>query len=208
VGAQPIEQFKQIIDEERALATGLPPPVAANPPPRPAPIVFPSLRWPPPRLVLPDDQLGEPLAIPAPPESAPIRGEAAAPVEVSYFVDYEDRWRRSGKPLVDGLLASYPGGIRVVVRPMRRTGEPSETLAAEAAWAAADQGKFWQVHEALLEVAGSLDRQAVEAIAARVGLDPCPGSRRRWTAAAGRASSRPSRPRSARPPWTETCCWC
>ena len=43
--------------------------------------------------------------------------------------------------------------------------------AALAAWAAWDQGKFWEMHDLLFEKAPELDRPALEELALELGLD-------------------------------------
>ena len=43
--------------------------------------------------------------------------------------------------------------------------------AALAAWAAWDQGKFWEMHDLLFEKAPELDRPALEELASELGLD-------------------------------------
>ncbi len=170
VGARSIGEFRRIIDDELGRATDVAPPPAPGPKSRPSPFAWPALRWPPPRLVLPEDELGGPFAVSPAPDNAPTRGDARAPVEIHYFPDYGNPWRRSGKALIDGVLSTYPRGVRVVARPIHTPRAGCETLAAEAAWAAAEQGRFWPVHDDLLE-AETLDRPTVEAIAARHGLD-------------------------------------
>jgi len=44
-------------------------------------------------------------------------------------------------------------------------------IAAEASLAAADQGKYWELHDLLLERGARLDRDALVQLAARLGLD-------------------------------------
>ena len=53
---------------------------------------------------------------------------------------------------------------------MRKYSHDSRT-AALAAWAAWDQGKFWEMHDLLFEKAPELDRPALEELALELGLD-------------------------------------
>jgi len=53
---------------------------------------------------------------------------------------------------------------------MRRYSHDSQN-AALAAWAAWDQGKFWEMHDLLFEKAPELDRSALDELARQLGLD-------------------------------------
>ena len=53
---------------------------------------------------------------------------------------------------------------------MRRYSHDSQN-AALAAWAAWDQGKFWEMHDLLFEKAPELDRPALDELARQLGLD-------------------------------------
>ncbi len=53
---------------------------------------------------------------------------------------------------------------------MRRYSHDSQN-AALAAWAAWDQGKFWEMHDLLFEKAPELDRPALDELAQQLGLD-------------------------------------
>lgn len=53
---------------------------------------------------------------------------------------------------------------------MRRYSHDSRN-AALAAWAAWDQGKFWEMHDLLFEKAPELDRPALDDLARKLGLD-------------------------------------
>ncbi len=67
-----------------------------------------------------------------------------------------------------------PGKVRLVYRHLLQLGERSELL-AEAAECAADQGRFWEMRQALYRRYNQLyteTRAGVEAAAVEVGVDP------------------------------------
>jgi protein-disulfide isomerase len=70
---------------------------------------------------------------------------------------------------LDKLGRVYPGQLRWVHRTLPL--DEDNTLAAEAALAAAAQGRFDPMHARLFAVHGRVDRPAVEAIARQLGLD-------------------------------------
>ena len=187
VGAQPIERFKAAIDRALARARGLPEPPEPPEPPRPSmPVVarrpaegprrmdVTIADWPPDRVALPDELLGELLRVPFPTGDAPTAGPAKAPAEVLYFNDYDCMGCGTGKSLVDGLKASYGQNVRLVARPVPMLSPQSggnSQLVAEAAWAAHAQGKFWQMHDKLFSEDGERNRATLERYAAEIGLD-------------------------------------
>ena len=128
--------------------------------------------WPPPRVELPDELLGERVRVPFPTGDAPTLGPAGAPAEILYFNDYSCPWCGRGKELVDGLHRSYGKLVRIVARPVPAPAvSPDGQLAAEAAWAAHAQGKFWEMHYCLLGSRRDHGRAALERHAGALGMD-------------------------------------
>ena len=113
-GAWQLDAWKSSVDRELSRARGLP--VGEEPLPAPRPLE-PSLEWPPPRLAIPDELLGERLAFAIPTGDAPSLGAARAPVEVLYFFSHHDGqgggW---GKRMVDHLRGVYGNNLRIVAR--------------------------------------------------------------------------------------------
>jgi cyclophilin family peptidyl-prolyl cis-trans isomerase/protein-disulfide isomerase len=87
-----------------------------------------------------------------PPESATdrVRGAENPIVTITEYSDYQDL--RSGllAEVIDRLLEEHPREVRVVSRifPLMRVHDKA-ALAAQAAEAAAEQGKFWELHHLL-----------------------------------------------------------
>jgi Na+/H+ antiporter NhaA len=79
-----------------------------------------------------------------------IRGPADAPVTLVEYGDYECPHCRRAAPVIDELLTRMDGKLRFVMRHLPLTDvHPYAALAAEAAEAAAAQGKFWEMHDLL-----------------------------------------------------------
>jgi Na+/H+ antiporter NhaA len=91
------------------------------------------------------------LAAPVDPERDHIRGSDDAPVTVVEYGDFECPYCGQAEPVVRELLADF-GDVRYVWRhlPLHDV-HPAAQLAAEAAEAAAEQGRFWEMHDLLLE---------------------------------------------------------
>jgi protein-disulfide isomerase len=179
-GNQPLEAFKQKVEEALARAKGLPPPerkIAARPAGPPSgPRAMPSPYWPPPAVTLPDAMLGERLGVPFSIARAPMRGNPKGPVEILYFTavgcSYECDKAAS---VLAGLLATYGEQVRVIAKlvPFGGGGRDTPPIYTEAALAAHAQGKFWEFHDKLTKESGfpPPDRAKLESLAQEVGLD-------------------------------------
>ena len=101
-----------------------------------------------------------------------VRGPADAPVTVLEYGDYECPFCRGAARDVDRMLDSHPGLIRFVFRnfPIPQL-HPHAEQAAQAAEAAAAQGRFWNMYELLLTPSSGLDLASLLDYAARLGLD-------------------------------------
>ncbi len=89
------------------------------------------------------------------------------------FGDYECPYcRRAHRGILRVRDEHLPGQVRYVFRhlPNRRL-HPHAQLAAEAAEAAAAQGKFWEMHERLFTRQRTLDRDGLVRAARAIGLD-------------------------------------
>ncbi len=111
------------------------------------------------------------LAVPVDPERDHVRGPDQAPVTLVEYGDFECPYCGQAEPVVRELLADY-GDLRYIWRHLPLTDvHPHALLAAEGAEAAARQGKFWEMHDQLLEHQGALTAQDLIRYAGELGLD-------------------------------------
>jgi len=101
-----------------------------------------------------------------------VLGPADAPVTVLEYGDYECPYCRGAARDVHRLLDRYPDTVRFVFRnfPVPQL-HPHAEQAAEAAEAAAAQGKFWEMYEFLLRPSSRLDVESLLGYAERLDLD-------------------------------------
>lgn len=99
-------------------------------------------------------------------------GPADAAVTLVEYSDYQCKSCMKLHEVLQDLLACYPGNIRLVHRhlPMRSS-HPLAQIAAEAAEAAGDKGKFWEMNHRLFQANGELEIQKLSAYAKEIGLD-------------------------------------
>jgi Na+/H+ antiporter NhaA len=111
------------------------------------------------------------LALPVDPDRDHLRGPREAPVTVVEYGDFECPYCGRAEPAVRELLADF-GDVRYVWRHLPLSDvHPNAQLAAEAAEAAADQGAFWEMHDALLDHQDELRPRDLLAHAEQLGLD-------------------------------------
>ena len=111
------------------------------------------------------------LAVPVDPEHDHVRGPDRAPVTLVEYSDFECPYCGLAEPVVRELLAGH-GDLRYVWRHLPLTDvHPHALLAAEGAEAAARQGKFWPMHDQLLDHQGALTANDLIRYAGELGLD-------------------------------------
>jgi protein-disulfide isomerase len=101
-----------------------------------------------------------------------IQGPADAAVTLVEYGDYECPYCGAAYPIIKEVKARMGRRLRFVFRNFPiTTSHPHAEQAAEAAEAAASQGKFWQMHDLLYENQKRLRDQDLRAYAEKVGLD-------------------------------------
>jgi protein-disulfide isomerase len=99
-------------------------------------------------------------------------GPADAPVTLVEYGDYECPYCGMAYRVVKSAQAELGNQLRFVFRnfPLAEA-HPHARLAAEAAEAAAAQGKFWEMHDALFEHQDALEAEDIIGYAKSLGLD-------------------------------------
>lgn len=98
-------------------------------------------------------------------------GKDSALVTVVVWSDFQCPFCARSAPVLQQLRTKFGDDVRVIFRHLAMTAHRKAQLAAEAAIAAADQGKFWAFHDRVWAQFGSLDRTDLEAFAKDAGLD-------------------------------------
>jgi len=100
-----------------------------------------------------------------------VRGAATAEVTLVEYGDFACSSCREAHTALSGLLDRLPG-VRFVFRANPRSHLfPMAPLAAEAAEAAAAQGKFWEMHDLLFENQDLLSEETILRLGRELGLD-------------------------------------
>jgi Na+/H+ antiporter NhaA len=107
------------------------------------------------------------------PERDHIRGADDAAVTLVEYGDFECPYCGRAEQVIRELLSSFGEDVRYVWRhlPLNDV-HPHAQVAAEASEAAAAQGRFWEMHDALLAHQGALDQRQLAEYAQEIGIDP------------------------------------
>ncbi|MGB8931984.1 MAG: thioredoxin domain-containing protein [Anaeromyxobacteraceae bacterium] len=101
----------------------------------------------------------------------PVRGNKAAPVTIVLFSDFQCPYCSRVEPTLQQVLATYGNKVRVAWKHQPLPFHPNAGPAAEAAEAAREQGKFWEMHDALFQNQQSLSPETYERLARQIGLN-------------------------------------
>jgi protein-disulfide isomerase len=171
-GAQPLEAFKSVIDDEikkadAKLAAGTPraqlyaaltqnglDKAAAPPPPAP-------------RAGEPDANTRYRAEI----KGAPMKGAKDAPVTIVQWSDFQCPFCGRVEPTISKIMEEYKGKVRVVWHDLPLPFHPNAMPSAIAARAAGEQGKFWEMHDKLFADQQHEDRATFEKYAQELHLN-------------------------------------
>ena len=100
------------------------------------------------------------------------QGSADAPVTLVEYGDYQCSYCGEAYPVLKEVQSRMGKSLRFVFRNFPITSaHPQAFIAAEAAEAAAGQGKFWQMHDKLYENQFDLTPDSLVIYAEQLGLD-------------------------------------
>lgn len=113
--------------------------------------------------------LDNPVSIPV--AGAPTIGPQDAPVTIVEFSDFQCPYCVAAEPEIASLLKAYPHQVRFIFKEFPLEIHSQADLAAAAAIAAHQQGKFWVMHDAMFANHDDLSRKNILLLAKNNGLD-------------------------------------
>jgi protein-disulfide isomerase len=116
--------------------------------------------------------LGSLLVLPPLSPDDHVAGPAAAPLELIMYGDFQCPYCTASQSILARVRKRLDGRLRFAFRhlPLHEV-HPDAQRAAEASEAAAAQGRFWEMHDALYSGGGRFGLDDLVDVAARVGLD-------------------------------------
>ncbi|MEO8800919.1 MAG: thioredoxin domain-containing protein [Polyangiaceae bacterium] len=172
VGAQPIEKFEEIIDDQlhkayAKLEAGTPGDRVY------AVMTVENLKNPP--VAADDDGPDEDTAVyKVPVGTSPVKGPATALVTIVEFADFQCPYCAKVNPALEKIATTYGSDVRFVWKneplPFHKSAEPAAQLALEARAEKGDSG-FWAAHDRLFAAQPNLEEKDLERIAGELKLD-------------------------------------
>lgn len=101
---------------------------------------------------------------------SPVRGPANAPVTIVLFTDFECPYCSKVVPLLEQVLEKNPQTVKLVFKNMPLQFHKMALPAHRAAFAAREQGKFWEFHDRLF-AEKKLSIDGIKKIATELKLD-------------------------------------
>ena len=174
-GAQPIDKFKEIIDDELKRAEKLIKSGVAKKE------VYSALT----KNALTEKAADKAAAAPQQPRKqpdpkavykvpvgdAPVKGSADALVTIVEFSDFQCPFCSRVEGTMKQVVETYGKDVRVAFKQNPLPFHNNAAIAAEASLAAHDQGKFWEMHEKLFANQNALERDKLEGYAKELGLN-------------------------------------
>jgi len=105
-------------------------------------------------------------------DPARMKGSADAPVTILEFGDFQCPFCGKVQPVLQDLLDRYKGKVKLAYRdfPLSQIHQHAE-MAAEASRCALNQGKYWEMHDAMFADQVKLDKADLVKTAASLGID-------------------------------------
>ncbi|HZS37074.1 MAG TPA: thioredoxin domain-containing protein, partial [Polyangia bacterium] len=170
-GAQPFDAFKKVVDEElvnadKAVKAGVPVAQVYDALTRNAKAGAAA-----PEAPKPQPQPEDNTVYKVPVGNSPVKGNNTAKVTIVQFSDFQCPFCSRVEPTITDLEKDYGKDVRVVWKNNPLPFHPNALPAAEAAMAAAEQGKFWEMHDKIFADQQHLDAATYEKYAGELGLN-------------------------------------
>jgi len=104
-------------------------------------------------------------------EGSPFLGNPSAPVTLILFSDFQCPFCSKLVPVIEEIALAYPDTVKIVFKHFPLRNHRYASLAALAAIAAQQQGKFWEFHDQLFQLQKELDQDKIMEVAQNLGLD-------------------------------------
>ncbi len=116
-----------------------------------------------------EEQFKKPVSIDI--GKSPVKGPENAKITIIEFSDFQCPFCTKGTTTMNDLMKANPNDVKVVFKHLPLPFHPEAMPSAKASYAAQQQGKFWEMHDALFANQSSLGAELYEATAKKLGLD-------------------------------------
>ncbi len=102
---------------------------------------------------------------------SPVRGKKDAPVIITEFVDFQCPFCARFYPPIKDILKEYPDKVSYMLKNYPLPFHAQAKPAAKAVFAAGEQGKYWEMVDAILVDPTNLSDQKLQDLAKNIGLN-------------------------------------
>ena len=103
--------------------------------------------------------------------SDPVRGRTDAPITIVEFSDYQCPFCARVNPTLAKVRETYGDKVKIVFKDFPLPNHPEAPKASEAAHCAAEQKKYWEMHDAMFANQRTLQVPSLKQTARAIGLD-------------------------------------
>ena len=104
-------------------------------------------------------------------DGSPVKGPEGAPITIVEFADFECPHCGEVAPMLDKVVEGHKNDVRMVFKFYPLPIHPHADIAARAAVAAMNQGKFWEMHHALFTNQRHLEQTDLDSYAKELGIE-------------------------------------
>jgi protein-disulfide isomerase len=101
----------------------------------------------------------------------PVKGKADSPITIAEFADFQCPFCARFHPPVNEALKAYPNKVNYILKNFPLSFHPNARPAAKAAFAAGEQGKYYEMVDLLLENGNNLSEEKYSELAGTLGLN-------------------------------------
>jgi len=174
-GAQPVEEFKKLIDEEVTAAGANKGEAYVKERLKTNNAVLHGFVYegkPAPKVEAPKPQVDKTVyKVTVDPAVDAIKGEPNALITAVVFSEFQCPFCKKIEPTLKQLATDYAGKIRFVFKHSPLPFHKDAVPASNASLCAKEQGKFWEMHDKLFENQQALDAPSLEKYAGEIGTD-------------------------------------
>ncbi len=104
-------------------------------------------------------------------DGSPVKGPEGAAITIVEFADFECPHCGEVAPMLDKVVETHKNDVRMVFKFYPLPSHPHADVAARAAVAAMNQGKFWEMHHALFTNQRHLEQTDLDSYAKELGIE-------------------------------------
>jgi protein-disulfide isomerase len=104
-------------------------------------------------------------------KNGPSLGAESAPITIAVFSDFQCQYCKKVNETLKQVVQSNGNNVRILYKNLPLPNHAQSFKAAQAAYCATTQNKFWQYHDLLFEHSNDLSENSLKRYASEIGMD-------------------------------------